>query len=358
MSNVKNSAPNHGARKKSRRRTRRPWGKARKRRDPFSGLSSSSEVLVRLGRTPLRYRFVCPVAPAIGRGLLSGLIPRVSQAYWLACDIPRSDARDACFPSSCGVVARRSWPPSPRFGAGSLAFGVPEDRGADRARWPPSPPASCLSQAAPIRQADRASGRRRSPLLRFVSPSAYAGRAVLVRDCRSPDYPAAALTPFPFPPAAAPTILAGVRLALAVFIRAVAPELPIPVARFALFWIHRNVFGVAPRVIRARVLRYLSRVLRNGPAAGHCRGLAEFHFSSPDVLHSTSYAAMLGNAHGVPADCPSQLFSGYNFSVSAGVLHFRGHAPTCRRASRLPRRFQCSPPLSRTRPRYGGHGPI
>jgi hypothetical protein len=229
-------------------------------------------------------------ARALGRGLFAfGPIPRPPQVHWLACDASRVFARDALFPASdfasrCVGPDRRRLASAP----GRHSRRVPEDRGAGRARWPPSPPASCLSRAAPVRQTDRASGPRRSPLLRFVSPSAFASRAVLVRDCRPPDYPAAALTPFSFPPAAAPTILAGVRLALAVFIRAVAPELPIPVARFALFWIHRNVSGVAPRVIRARFLRYLSRVLRNGPAAGHCRGLAEFRFSSPDVLHSTS----------------------------------------------------------------------
>jgi hypothetical protein len=44
---------------------------------------------------------------------------------------------------------------------------------------------------------------------------------------------------------------AGVRLVLAVFIRAVAPKLPIPGPESA----GRNVFGVAPRVIRARFLQ-------------------------------------------------------------------------------------------------------
>jgi hypothetical protein len=98
----------------------------------------------------------------------------------------------------------------------------------------------------------------------------------------------------------------------------------------------------------------LNRVLRNRPAAGHCRGLAEsFHLiarRSPfNVVLRRCSATLLG----FYPDCPSQLFSS-----RAGVFHFRGYAPTCRRASRLPRRFQCSPPLSRTRPGYGGHGPI
>ena len=92
----------------------------------------------------------------------------------------------------------------------------------------------------------------------------------------------------------------------------------------------------------------MNRVLRNRPAAGHCRGLAEsFHLiarRSPfNVVLRRCSATLLG----FYPDCPSQLFSS-----RAGVFHFRGYAPTCRRASRLPRRFRCSPPLSRTRRRY------
>jgi hypothetical protein len=74
-------------------------------------------------------------------------------------------------------------------------------------------------------------------------------------------------------PATAPTFLAGVRLVLAVFIRAVAPKLPIP----------GRWFGSPERLWRrpaghsctgsSKIER--TCVLRNGPAAGHCRGLAD-----------------------------------------------------------------------------------
>ena len=210
-------------------------GERREKEEILSRDCSSSEVLVRLGRTSSRCRFGRPwrscawprsivprTNPSTAAGSLACLRRQSSLCPRRFCSLPRSSRRAARVRTADASLQRRA-----NTSDGSPKIGAPPGESATFA-------AGLLSsRAAPVPN-DRASGPRRSPLLRFVSPSAYASRAVLVRNCRPPDYPAATLTPF-VPPATAPTILAGVRLVLAVFICAVAPELPIPVAHFALF---------------------------------------------------------------------------------------------------------------------------
>jgi hypothetical protein len=108
---------------------------------------------------------------------------------------------------------------------------------------------------------------RRSPLVRFVSPAAFTGRAVLVRGCQPLDHPVSAFGhDRPLHPQCRKPVRA---LALAVFLSAVAPELPIPI----------RTIGTSSASPRGSFVHgffdYVLCVRRNRPAAGHFRGLAE-----------------------------------------------------------------------------------
>jgi hypothetical protein len=106
------------------------------------------------------------------------------------------------------------------------------------------------SRAAPVAY-DRASGPAEVASLEVCFPV-----SVCEPRCAGPGLPASGLSrcdvdAFSTSDCTQLRSPAGVRLVLAVFIRAVAPKLPIPGPESA----GRNVFGVAPRVIRARFLQ-------------------------------------------------------------------------------------------------------
>lgn len=169
--------------------------------------------------------------------------------------------RRFCFPSSWCVVARRSWPPSPRPARARAPFGSPDD-GAPSGRVATFAAGLLVVSPLAIRVApDRT---RRSPLVRFCFPAAYAGRAVLVRGRQPPDHPASA---FPLDRRQLPVVAGFVR-APAVFTSRRRAELPIP-GRFAI----RDV-SASPRGSFVHGFLCTVHVLRYGPAAGRCRGLA------------------------------------------------------------------------------------
>jgi hypothetical protein len=103
--------------------------------------------------------------------------------------------------------------------------------------------------------------------VRFVSPAAFTGRAVLVRGCQPLDHPVSAFGhDRPLHPQCRKPVRA---LALAVFLSAVAPELPIPIRT-------TGTSSASPRGSFVHgFFDYVLCVRRNRPAAGHFRGLAE-----------------------------------------------------------------------------------
>jgi hypothetical protein len=268
---------------------------------------SSSEVLVRLGRTPLRYRFVRPAAPAVGRGLRPGSRLECRRPIGLPATFlevtrgtPSSHPRVAS--SRVGLGRRRLALARARWPLGYPNDGAPSGRGATFAAG------LLLSRRSVVRLT-----RRQDPevasLEVFASPATYPSRAVLVRKCQPPDYPASAF-----------------RSAGVIFTQV------LPASRCSCSFYRRRAqashpgsfespgcLGVAPRVIRARVLQVLSFVLRNRPAAGLCRGLAESHA----VHHCTPIRQRSWGS--IRACCPSQPSSSL-----AGVGLFPSHAPTCR----------------------------
>ena len=267
---------------------------------------SSSEVRVRLGRTPLRCRFVRPVAPAVGRGLRPG--------SRLECHRPIG------LPATFLEVTRGTPSSLPRVASSRVGLGR-RRLALARARWPlgspndGAPSGRVATFAAGLLLSRRRVVRltlgrtRRSPLLRFCFPC-----NVSQPRCACPGLPAFRTIPlrrFAFPASFHPGH-AGVASSLR-FLSPSRSSFPSRIIKSP------GRLGVAPRAIRARVLQVLCFVLRNRPAAGRCRGLAESHA----VHHGTPIRQRSWGS--ICACCPSQFSSSL-----AGVDLFPGHAPTCR----------------------------
>jgi hypothetical protein len=233
-------------------------------------------------------------ARALGRGL-SSLGPILGRRRFIGLPAAyRVFARDALLFPYLGFASRCVGPDRRRLASvpGQRALRVPAI-GAPPGELATVADGLLSSRAAPVAFATAPQDSRRSPLLRFVSPSAYASRAVLVRDCRPPDYPAATLTRFhrQLHPQSWPMCVSSLRFSFA------PSRQSFPFRDDGL--VRRNVSGVAPRVIRARVLPILSgrACSVTDPPPGI---VAAWPTSSSDVLHSTSCKATVGNAPGVP----------------------------------------------------------
>jgi hypothetical protein len=229
-------------------------GERREKEEIRSRACSSSEVLVRLGRTSLRCRFGASMALVRLAAVYRPSDRSSAAAGPLACLRPSEDfARDALFPSFGS--RRAAWV---RTADASL-----QCRAEDAVRVPAigAPSGESATFAAGLHYCPELRHRRNAIATAPQDPEVASLEvcfpvSVFEPRCAGPGRPASGLSRsdvdvFCTGDCTHKSFLAGVRLVLAVFVRAVAPKLPIP----GRWFVRRNVFGVAPRVIRARFLQ-------------------------------------------------------------------------------------------------------